>query len=39
MSDDEKRKLSDEILDNSGTIENLHKQIADLMTKKGFSLC
>ena len=39
MSDDEKRKLSDEILDNSGTLENLHKQITDLLTEKGFSVC
>jgi dephospho-CoA kinase len=39
MSDDEKKKLSDEILDNSGTLENLHKQIAALLTEKGFSVC
>lgn len=39
MSDDEKRKLSDEILDNSGTLENLHKQITDLLEAKGFSVC
>lgn len=36
MSDDEKRKLSDEILDNSGTLESLYIQIADLLTEKGF---
>lgn len=39
MSDDEKRKLSDEILDNSGTLEDLHEQIADLLRKKGFAVC
>ncbi len=39
MSDDEKRKLSDEILDNSGTLESLHKQITELLTEKGFSVC
>ena len=39
MSDDEKRKLSDEILDNSGTLEDLHKQIRDLLAEKGFSVC
>ncbi len=39
MSDDEKKKLSDVILDNSGTLENLHKQLAELLTEKGFSLC
>ena len=39
MSDDEKIKLSDEILDNSGTLESLHKQITDLLTEKGFSVC
>jgi len=39
MSDDEKRKLSDEILDNSGTLEHLHKQITDLLEEKGFSVC
>ena len=39
MSDDEKRKLSDEILNNSGTLESLHKQITDLLTEKGFSIC
>ena len=39
MSDDEKRKLSDEILDNSGSLESLHKQIAELLVKKGFAVC
>lgn len=39
MSDDEKRKLSDEILDNSGTLEHLHKQITDLLKEKGFCVC
>ena len=39
MSDDEKRKLSDEILDNSGTLESLHKQITELLEEKGFSVC
>lgn len=39
MSDDEKRKLSDEILDNSGTLEHLHKQITELLQGKGFSVC
>ena len=39
MSDDEKRKLSDEILDNSGTLENLHNQIAELLKVKGFNVC
>ena len=39
MSDDEKKKLSDEILDNSGTLEELHKQISDLLIRKGFSVC
>ena len=39
MSDDEKRKLSDEILDNSGSLESLHKQLTDLLTEKGFSVC
>ena len=39
MSDDEKKKLSDEILDNSGTLEELHKQISELLQKKGFEVC
>ena len=39
MSDDEKRKLSDVILDNSGSLESLHKQLTDLLTEKGFSVC
>ena len=39
MSDDEKKKLSDEILDNSGTLENLHIQITELLKEKGFSVC
>lgn len=39
MADDEKRKLSDEILDNSGSLEHLHKQIADLLKENGFSVC
>lgn len=38
MSDDEKKKLSDEILDNSGTLENLHHQLAQLLTEKGFTV-
>lgn len=37
MSDDEKIKLSDVILDNSGTLESLHMQIRDLLTEKGFA--
>lgn len=36
MSDEEKRKLSDEILDNSGTLEDLHTQLTELLTSKGF---
>lgn len=37
MSDNEKKKLADEILDNSGTLESLHKQIRNLLTEKGFA--
>lgn len=36
MSDDEKRNLSDSILDNSTTLESLHTQIHKLLTEKGF---
>lgn len=36
MSDDEKIKLSDVIIDNSGTLESLHKQICNLLKEKGF---
>ena len=39
MSDDEKRKLSDEILDNSGTLEDLHTQLRNLLGGKGFKVC
>jgi len=39
MSDDEKRRLSDDILDNSGTLEDLHKQISDLLKERGFEVC
>lgn len=39
MSDDEKKKLSDEILDNSGTFEHLHNQLTDLLKEKGFAVC
>ncbi len=39
MSDDEKKKLSDEILDNSGSLESLHNQIKELMKEKGFTIC
>lgn len=36
MSDEEKRKLSDSILDNSTTLEALHNQIHDLLKEKRF---
>ena len=39
MSDDEKRRLSDDILDYSGTLEDLHKQISDLLKERGFEVC
>lgn len=39
MSDEEKKKLSDEVLDNSGTLESLHRQIEDLLKEKGHEVC
>ena len=38
MSDDEKIKLSDVILDNSGTLDDLHSQLDKLLAEKGFAV-
>lgn len=38
MSDDEKIRLSDVILDNSGTLEDLHNQLKKLLEKKRFTV-
>lgn len=34
MSDEDKKKRSHKILDNSGTLEDLHKQLSDLLAEK-----